>query len=74
VSTISQQLAGKRIAAVYRNGSTLLIKCDDGFDITIGWKDPETGAPIKGEPVIVNAGKQIIARAAPVVHRREVGL
>jgi hypothetical protein len=74
VSTISQQLVGRTIGAVYRNGACLLIKCTDGFDITIGWKDPDTGAPIKGEPVIVNAGKQIIARAAPVVHRREVGL
>ena len=72
--SITSALAGRTIAQVWRNGSCLLIKCTDGYDITIGWKDPDTGAPLKGEPVVVNAGTHIVAKGAPIVHRREVGL
>lgn len=64
-ASINQLLHGKTIAEVWRNGACLLIKCTDGFQITIGWKDPETGEPIKGEPVIVQAGTMIVQSRRP---------
>jgi hypothetical protein len=72
---ISHQLAGKTIAEVWRNGSVLLIRCTDGCDITLGWRD-EAGNPLKGEPVILGVGRHIMARkpAAPLAHKREARL
>ena len=34
-------------------------------DLTIGWKDAETGQPISGEPVIVSAGTHIVQTHRP---------
>lgn len=68
-ASINHLLHGRTIAEVYRNGACLLIKCADGFQITIGWKDPETGQPIKGEPVIVSAGTHIVQSRRPeIIH------
>ncbi len=74
---LTTQLAGRKIVEVWRNGVSLVIRCEDGFELQVGWKDPDTGNPVNGEPVIVFAGKRI--RQAPrtfvqVPHRREVGL
>lgn len=70
--TLTQQLAGRTIETVWRNGACLLIRCTDGYEITIGWRDPDTGAPIDGEPVIVSAGRHIVARPAPIIHRSQM--
>lgn len=64
-ANLTQLLYGRTIGEVYRNGACLLIKCADGFQITIGWKDAETGAPIKGEPVIVSAGTHLVQTRRP---------
>lgn len=74
MSTISQQLAGRTIAEVWRNGACLLIRCTDGFDITIGWRHPETGEPVPGEPVVLGCGVHIVAKPAEILHRRAIGL
>lgn len=80
---ITTQLAGKRVREVLRNGAVLLIRCDDGYEMAIGWKDPNTGQPVKGEPVVLRAGKHIIVprgairrpgNLSEVPHRRDVGL
>lgn len=80
---ITTQLAGKVVREVLRNGSMLVIRCEDGFELAVGWADPATGNPVKGEPVVVRAGKHImVLRGAirrpghliEVPHRRDVGL
>lgn len=69
---LTAQLAGRKVVEVWRNGSVLVIRCEDGHELSVGWKD-ERGNPIKGEPVILTAGKRIVAKTE-VMHRREVGL
>jgi hypothetical protein len=70
---LTTQLADRKVVEVWKNGSVLVIRCEDGHELSIGWRDPETGAPLKGEPVILTAGKRIVARTE-IMHRREVGL
>jgi hypothetical protein len=81
---LTAQLAGRRIVEVWKNGVSIVIRCEDGYEIQIGWKNPQTGAPVNGEPVVVFAGKRVQARGAIITqgpgrvteipHRREVGL
>lgn len=70
---LTTQLAGRRVVEVWKNGSVLVIRCEDGHELSVGWRDAETGEPIKGEPVILTAGKHIVAKTE-LMHRREVGL
>jgi len=56
---LTTQLAGRKVLGVWRNGVSLVIRCEDGYELQVGWKDAETAKPVKGEPVIVFAGKRI---------------
>jgi hypothetical protein len=71
---LTTQLANRKIREVWRNDVSLCIRCEDGYELVIGWRDPDTGQPVKGEPIIVSAGKRIIANTTEVKHRGEVGL
>lgn len=71
--SITARLSGKTIAEVWRNGALMVIRFTDGTDVTIGWRDSDTGAPLKGEPVVLGQGLHV-TRGATVFHRREVGL
>lgn len=71
---LTTHLAGKKVVEVWKNGTTLVLRCEDGYELVVGWRNPETGEPIHGEPIVVSAGKRIVARPMEVMHRREVGL
>lgn len=71
---LTTQLAGRKVVEVWKSAITVVIRCEDGYELSIGWRDPETGEPIKGEPIVVSAGRRIIARPTEIMHRGEVGL
>lgn len=79
---ITTQLAGKVVREVWRNGTTLVIRCEDGYEMQIGWTNPDTGAPVNGQPIVLRAGKHIIVgptglkpgKLVEIPHRREAGL
>lgn len=55
MTDLTRQLQGKEVVAVLRNGTTLLIQCKDGAEITVQWVD-DNGTPLKGRPVISSKG------------------
>lgn len=59
------QLAGKVVREVLRNGTSLLLRCDDGYEMQIGWQDPN-GQPVDGVPVIVRAGKHLMVKPVEI--------
>lgn len=80
---ITTQLAGRKVREVWRNGNSLVIRCDDGYEMQVGWAHPDTGQPVNGVPVILRAGKHVITPAQSfrrpgalieIPHRTEVGL
>lgn len=56
MGAINDLLRGKVIREVYRNEVSLVIRCEGDFEIQIGWADAQQN-PVKGDPVIVYAGK-----------------
>lgn len=71
---LTTQLAGRKVVEVWKSANQVVIRCEDGHELVLGWRDPETGKPINGEPVIISAGRRIIARPTELMHRSEVGL
>lgn len=72
---LTNQLAGRKVVEVWKDGASVLIRCEGGYELRIGWRNPETGQSIKGEPVVLSAGMHIMARGMrEIVHRAEVGL
>lgn len=80
---ITTQLAGRKVREVWRNGNSLVIRCEDSYEMQIGWADPQTGKPVNAVPVVLRAGKHIITSPTAIrrpgnlleiEHRREAGL
>lgn len=71
---LTSQLAGQRVTHVLRNGSVLRIVCENGFELDVGWMDTDSGRPVKGEPLVLFAGKRVYVNQAgpPVLHRSEI--
>ncbi len=55
--------AGRVIESVWKNGSILCLRCEDGTEVHIAWRD-KAGDPVDGEPCVVWHGKNIICKTA----------
>lgn len=61
MSVLTLRCAGKTVAAVMTNGHLLQLRMTDGSELSIAWAD-DTGQPLKGKPVLVQAGVRLQAR------------
>ncbi len=61
MSALTLRLHGKAIGAVLTNGHLLELRMLDGSECRIAWLD-DNGVPIKGRPVLHQAGVRLDAR------------
>lgn len=48
---IGDALVGRRVSQVLRNASHLIIRCDDGVELRVAWRD-ERGRSSNGVPML----------------------
>ena len=61
---VSRVLKGKRVERVTRSGTAITFWMDNGERWNLGWANPETGEPQRGEPVLVRVDVRIVLPGA----------